>query len=401
MIELTPRGPAGQAGEARPAGTAASRRSVAAMTTGVPAKRGARVSVDSLVKRFGSLTAVAGTSLDVASGEFLALLGPSGCGKTTVLITIAGFEHPDAGDILLDGRSVLSLPASQRNIGMVFQRYALFPHMTVADNIAFPLVMRRRPRAEIRSRVAEVIDVVRLSGLGERLPSQLSGGQQQRVAFARAVVHSPPLLLMDEPLAALDKKLREEMQIELKGLQRLLGITVVFVTHDQQEALAMADRVAVMNAGRIEQVGSPRELYEKPVSAFVANFVGESNRFRGRLVERAGPIGGVAMKGGRVLRGLVADDLAVAANVPAIFMVRPEMVRLSTQPEAWAELAGVITDLTYAGSSWSCTVAIADAFSIVARVPTERLGGPALALGDRVSVGWRSEDARIYAAEVA
>ena len=371
------------------------------MTTGVPAKRGARVSVDSLVKRFGSLTAVAGTSLDVASGEFLALLGPSGCGKTTVLMTIAGFEHPDAGDILLDGRSVLSLPASQRNIGMVFQRYALFPHMTVADNIAFPLVMRRRPRAEIRSRVAEVIDVVRLSGLGERLPSQLSGGQQQRVAFARAVVHSPPLLLMDEPLAAFDKKLREEMQIELKGLQRLLGITVVFVTHDQQEAPAMADRVAVMNAGRIEQVGSPRELYEKPVSAFVANFVGESNRFRGRLVERAGPIGGVAMKGGRVLRGLVADDLAVAANVPAIFMVRPEMVRLSTQPEAWAELAGVITDLTYAGSSWSCTVAIADAFSIVARVPTERLGGPALALGDRVSVGWRSEDARIYAAEVA
>jgi len=369
------------------------------MTKGIPARSGARVRVERLVKRFGSLTAVAGTSLDVASGEFLALLGPSGCGKTTVLTSIAGVEHPDAGDMPLGQRSVLALPASRRNIGMVFQRYALFPHMTVAANIAFPLVMRRRPRAEIRSRVAEVIDVVRLSGLDERLPSQLSGGQQQRVAFARAVVHSPPLLLMDEPLAALDKKLREEMQIELKELQRLLGVTVVFVTHDQQEALAMADRVAVMNAGRIEQVGTPRELYEKPASAFVANFVGESNRFHGQLVERTGPIGAVAVEGGRLLRGLAAENLMEAANAPAICMVRPEMVLLSTKPEGSAEWVGVIADLTYAGSSWSCTVAIADGLSIVARVPTERLGGPALALGDRVGVGWRPEDARIYSAE--
>jgi putative spermidine/putrescine transport system ATP-binding protein len=369
------------------------------VTKGIPARTGARVRVERLVKRFGSLTAVAGASLDVASGEFLALLGPSGCGKTTVLMSVAGFEHPDAGDILLDERSVVALPANRRNIGMVFQRYALFPHMTVAANIAFPLVMRRLPKAEIRARVAEVLDVVRLSGLDERLPAQLSGGQQQRVAFARAVVHRPPLLLMDEPLAALDKKLREEMQIELKELQRLLGITVVFVTHDQQEALAMADRVAVMNAGRIEQVGSPRELYEEPASAFVANFVGESNRFLGRLVESTGPLGAISVEGGTALRGLAANSARAAIGAPATLMVRPEMVSLSTEPETAGTLAGVVTDLTYAGSSWSCSVAISDRLSIVARVPTERLGGPALALGDRVSVAWRPEDARIYPSE--
>jgi len=371
------------------------------VTKGIPPRTGARVRVERLIKRFGSLTAVAGASLDVASGEFLALLGPSGCGKTTMLMSIAGFEHPDAGDILLDERSVVALPASRRNIGMVFQRYALFPHMTVAGNIAFPLVMRRLPKAEIRARVTEVIDVVRLSGLGERLPSQLSGGQQQRVAFARSVVHRPPLLLMDEPLAALDKKLREEMQVELKGLQRLLGITVVFVTHDQQEALAMADRVAVMNAGRIEQVGSPRELYEEPASAFVANFVGESNRFQGRLVETAGSIGAVAVEGGRALRGRAAETITEPVNSPAIFMVRPEMVSVSTQPDSEAPLAGVITNLTYAGSTLSCSVAISDGLSIVARVATERLGGPALKLGDRVGVAWRPEDARIYPSEAS
>ncbi len=359
---------------------------------------GASVRIDGLVKRFGVLTAVAGASLDVASGEFLALLGPSGCGKTTILMSIAGFEHPDGGDILLDERSVLATPASRRNIGMVFQRYALFPHMTVAGNIAFPLVMRRWPRDRIKARVAEVIDVVGLTGLDARLPGQLSGGQQQRVAFARAVVHSPPLLLMDEPLAALDKKLREEMQVELKALQRLFGVTVVFVTHDQQEALAMADRVAVMNAGRIEQVGSPRELYEEPASAFVANFVGESNRVQGRLAETSGSSGTLVMESGRALRGLVASAMPTP-GAPAVLMVRPEMVALSTAPPAAAELVGVITDLTYAGSTLSCSVRVAEDLSVVARVPTALLGGPVLALDDRVGVAWRPQDARIYATE--
>jgi len=365
----------------------------------VPATAGARVRVENLVKRFGPVTAVAGASLEVASGEFLALLGPSGCGKTTILMSIAGFEHPDGGDIRLDDRSVLALPASRRNIGMVFQRYALFPHMTVAANIGFPLLMRRLPKAEIRRQVGEVLDVVRLGGLGERLPAQLSGGQQQRVAFARAVVHRPPLLLMDEPLAALDKKLREEMQVELKGLQRLLGITVVFVTHDQQEALGMADRVAVMNAGRVEQVGLPRELYEEPASAFVANFVGESNRFHGPLVERTGRIGALAMGGGPALRGLVAGEATGAVGSPATLIVRPEMISLLTGPTADAQLEGVVTDLTYAGSTWSVLVAVAGGLSVVARVGTERLGGPALALGDRVGIAWNPEDARIYPAD--
>jgi ABC-type Fe3+/spermidine/putrescine transport system ATPase subunit len=302
-------------------------------STPKPARAGARVRIERLVKRFGATTAVAGATLDVAPGEFLALLGPSGCGKTTILMSIAGFEHPDDGDIRLDDRSVLALPASRRNIGMVFQRYALFPHMTVEANIGFPLLMRRMPKAQIREQVAEALGVVRLSGLGERLPHELSGGQQQRVAFARAVVHRPPLLLMDEPLAALDKKLREEMQVELKGLQRLLGVTVVFVTHDQQEALGMADRVAVMNAGRIEQVGAPRELYEEPASAFVAHFVGESNRFRGSFAGADGRVGGVSVPGGAVLRGLVARPGPVA-GAPAMLMVRPEMVALSRDAES-------------------------------------------------------------------
>jgi spermidine/putrescine ABC transporter ATP-binding subunit len=343
------------------------------------------------------MTAVAGASLEVAPGEFLALLGPSGCGKTTILMSIAGFEHPDEGDIRLDDRSVLALPANRRNIGMVFQRYALFPHMTVAANIGFPLLMRRTPKAEIQAKVAEALDVVRLAGLGERLPNELSGGQQQRVAFARAVVHRPPLLLMDEPLAALDKKLREEMQVELKALQRLLGVTVVFVTHDQQEALGMADRVAVMNAGRIEQVGVPRELYEEPASAFVAHFVGESNRLRGSFVADEGSFGAVAASCGAVLRGLVARQ-GIPGGAPAMLMVRPEMVALRSDPQGLA-LAGVVTDLTYAGSTRSCSVRVADDLTVVARVPTERLGGPALMLGDRIGVAWRPEDARIYPAE--
>jgi ABC-type Fe3+/spermidine/putrescine transport system ATPase subunit len=245
-----------------------------------------------------------------------------------------------------------------------------------------------------------VLDVVRLSGLEQRLPAQLSGGQQQRVAFARAVVHRPPLLLMDEPLAALDKKLREEMQVELKGLQRLLGITVIFVTHDQGEALGMADRVAIMNAGRIEQVGTPRELYEEPASAFVAHFVGESNRLRGHLVENTGRTGAVEVEGSHTLRGQIASGTAASVGSPVTLMVRPEMVALSKLGERGigAAIEGVITDLTYAGSSWSCSVAVEGGLSIVARVATQRLGGPELALGDRVCVAWKPEDARIYPA---
>jgi ABC-type Fe3+/spermidine/putrescine transport system ATPase subunit len=231
-------------------------------------------------KRYGATVAVAGVDLEVRDGEFLTLLGPSGCGKTTTLGLIAGFFPPSAGEIFLRGRPVAGLPPFKRDIGVVFQDYALFPHMTAGENVAFGLRMRGLPKAEIHSRVNEALDLVQLRGLAERRPLELSGGQRQRVALARALVIRPAVLLLDEPLSNLDLKLREEMRVEIAGLQRRLGITTVFVTHDQGEALVMSDRIAVMNAGRIEQLGSPADVYERPATRFVAQFIGRMNFFR-------------------------------------------------------------------------------------------------------------------------
>jgi putative spermidine/putrescine transport system ATP-binding protein len=230
-----------------------------------------------LTKRFGALTAVDAIDLSVAPGEFVTLLGPSGCGKTTTLNMIAGFIAPDAGGIRLQGRAVEALPPFRRDLGLVFQDYALFPHMTVAENVGFGLRMRRVPRGEVAQRVAEALELVQLSGLGERRPLQLSGGQRQRVALARALVIRPAMLLLDEPLSNLDLKLREEMRVEISALQRRLGIATVFVTHDQGEALTMSDRVAVMCQGHIEQIGTPGDIYERPATRFVAGFIGAAN----------------------------------------------------------------------------------------------------------------------------
>jgi putative spermidine/putrescine transport system ATP-binding protein len=230
-----------------------------------------------LTKRFGALTAVDAIDLSVAPGEFVTLLGPSGCGKTTTLNMIAGFIAPDAGGIRLQGRAVEALPPFRRDLGLVFQDYALFPHMTVAENVGFGLRMRRVPRGEMAQRVAEALELVQLSGLGERRPLQLSGGQRQRVALARALVIRPAMLLLDEPLSNLDLKLREEMRVEISALQRRLGIATVFVTHDQGEALTMSDRVAVMRQGHIEQIGTPGDIYERPATRFVAGFIGAAN----------------------------------------------------------------------------------------------------------------------------
>jgi putative spermidine/putrescine transport system ATP-binding protein len=232
-----------------------------------------------ITKRYGAVTAVDGVDLEVRDGEFLTLLGPSGCGKTTTLGLIAGFFPPSAGEIYLKGRPVAGLPPFKRDIGVVFQDYALFPHMTAGENVAFGLRMRNVERAEMDARVKEALDLVQLRGLGERRPLELSGGQRQRVALARALVIRPAVLLLDEPLSNLDLKLREEMRVEIAGLQRRLGITTVFVTHDQGEALVMSDRIAVMNAGRIEQLGRPAEIYERPATRFVAQFIGRMNFF--------------------------------------------------------------------------------------------------------------------------
>src|SRR6266550_4396648 len=239
------------------------------------------VEVKDVTKRFGKMTAVDSVSLAVARGEFLTLLGPSGCGKTTLLRMVAGFESPDAGRVILNGSDVTELSPHQRDVTTVFQNYALFPHLNVFDNVAFGLERRRAGRDEIKRRVADALEMVRLNGLDERMTRELSGGQQQRVALARSLVLEPKVLLLDEPLAALDLKLRKQMQLELKGLQRRLGISFIYVTHDQEEALTMSDTIVVMNAGRIEQIGRAEEIYERPVTEFVAGFIGVSNTIEG------------------------------------------------------------------------------------------------------------------------
>lgn len=257
-----------------------------------------------LVKRYGAFQAVAGIDLEIKRGEFLTLLGPSGSGKTTLLMMIAGFQEATAGEILLDGASITHTPAEKRNFGMVFQGYALFPHMTVAENIGFALSVRGRPKAEIAARVAEMLTLVQLQGKENRLPAALSGGQQQRVALARALAFSPPLLLLDEPLGALDRKLRIEVQEQLKDLHRKVGTTFVYVTHDQEEALSMSDRVVIMRDGQIEQVGTPEELYTKPRTEFAASFLGKSNfllRDGRRLSIRPERIDLMASGGGRTM----------------------------------------------------------------------------------------------------
>ena len=273
---------------------------------------------------YGSIRAVADLDLTVHEGELLSLLGPSGCGKTTTLSLIAGFVPPTAGHVLIDGRDVTDRPAHQRGLGVVFQSYALFPHLSVFENVAFGLRERRVPKAEIERRVRAALSLVRLDARAEQRPAQLSGGMQQRVALARALVYEPRVLLLDEPLAALDRKLREEMRAELREIQRSIGITTIFVTHDQAEALGLSDRIAVMHAGRIEQLGTPREIYQRPATRFVAEFIGASTVLRGRAV---GP-DRVALAEGGVLRVETGDAFRAGEEVE--LAIRPERIRLAT-----------------------------------------------------------------------
>ncbi|WP_428119663.1 ABC transporter ATP-binding protein [Candidatus Poriferisodalis sp.] len=350
--------------------------------TGAPA-----VELRDISKRFGDVVAVDSVDLQIADGEFFALLGPSGCGKTTTLRMIAGLDIPSEGNLLIHGEEVASSPPDRRPVNTVFQAYALFPHMTVAQNIAFGLNMRGIRGSEADRQVGEATALVQLEGMEHRRPSQLSGGQQQRVALARALVNHPKVLLLDEPLGALDLKLRQEMQVELKILQREVGITFVFVTHDQEEALAMSDRVGVMSQGRLLQVGTPAEVYEHPASRFVADFIGRTNLLEG-VVESPST---VRLHAGAV----VAAQSNLAAGTPATLSVRPEQVRLHRLGEAPAGapcLDGVILDVTYLGHAFVYTVSIGaaagtsnDATTVTARVET---GEAAQAAGEPVSVSW-------------
>jgi putative spermidine/putrescine transport system ATP-binding protein len=384
------------------------------------------IEFDAVVKRYpgASAPAVAHLDLDIERGEFLTLLGPSGSGKTTTLMMLAGFEPVSAGTIRLDGRPIEQLPAHRRGMGVVFQSYSLFPHMTVAQNIAFPLSVRGVGRADIQQRVRQALERVRLEHFAERRPQQLSGGQQQRVALARALVFEPSVVLMDEPLAALDKRLREEMQLEIRRLHRELGVTMVFVTHDQGEAMTLSDRVAVFNHGRIEQLGAPQDLYDAPASPFVASFIGDNNRLRGRmaathlhdgLIQLDAGLGSGSVLSARACPALARQCANGQAPQEVFLCVRPERLSLNpgqTPDHPGPSLPARVADLIHQGDHWRVLCILTG--SPLAAATSERTGPgevvwtvklppnhlpPGLSPGQAVRLGFRPGDAWAYGPE--
>jgi putative spermidine/putrescine transport system ATP-binding protein len=337
----------------------------------------------------GKVDAVRALNLDVANGEFLTLLGPSGSGKTTTLVMLAGFEQPTSGRIFVGADDITNVPVEKRGIGMVFQNYALFPNMTVAENIGFPLKVRRQSPAEIADKVKRALAMVRLEGLGDRRPQQLSGGQQQRVAVARALVFEPRLVLLDEPLGALDRQLREQMQYELKHLHERLGVTMVYVTHDQVEAMTMSDRVAVFSAGQLRQVAEPRKLYEQPESLFVAQFLGESNILPGTVRQRVGGQCSVALPDGG---GVIATPVGTAEKVN--LAIRPEKVALGDAASACVNrYPAKVLEVSFLGDQLRVRLAALGRDDFIVKLANAP-GLPALDPGGAVQIGWRAEDCR-------
>jgi spermidine/putrescine transport system ATP-binding protein len=342
-------------------------------------------------KAFGDILAAEDLNLEIAPGEFLSFLGPSGCGKTTALRMLAGFETPTAGEVLIDGVVVNGLEPYRRPVNMVFQSYALFPHLNVADNIGYGLRQRRpRPAArEITAKVSRALEIVRLSGYEKRRIWEMSGGQQQRVALARAIVNEPKLLLLDEPLAALDRKLRKEMQIELQDLQRQLGITFVLVTHDQEEALSLSDRICVMRAGRIVQVGSPQDLYDQPASRYVADFVGTSNFFDGRISAVGGEQATITLDGGMTLEGRAGAGLS--EGVRACASLRPEQIRMSREGGE-GRLEVTVQNRIFLGEHTEYLVRHDSLGNVIVLAPRQaEIGAQAFAVGDRAFIGWTGD----------
>jgi spermidine/putrescine ABC transporter ATP-binding subunit len=353
---------------------------------GVTAAGSADLRIEGVGKRFGEVVALDGVSLQVAQGELLTILGPSGSGKTTLLKVVAGFEAPDSGSVTVGGADITALPPARREIGMVFQNYALFPHLTVRANVAFPLEMRNVARAEIDRRVGEAIAMVELAGYEARLPRQLSGGQQQRVALARAIVFNPRLLLLDEPFGALDRKLRETMQLEVRRLQRKLGLTTIFITHDQEEALVLSDRIAVMNKGTIQQVATTTEIYERPANDFVADFVGESNIFHGTM----GAPGLVTLEVGRTLK--VTGSLPQGQRVGVL--MRPE--RFSTSGAN--TFVGEVVEAVYLGTSFKLRLACEGGLELLVRQPAR---GRLPEAGMRIEVGIDPDAIHVFSRPIA
>ncbi|MDQ0471816.1 ABC transporter ATP-binding protein [Labrys wisconsinensis] len=354
-----------------------------------PDAAGSRLELDRVTKRYGGFAALDGVSLAIEPGEFFTLLGPSGSGKSSILSLIAGFDTPTDGAILVDGRLTNGVPAYERGFGVVFQNYALFPHLSVEENIAYPLRARRMPSAEIGARVREALRAVRLEGYEKRHPRQLSGGQQQRVAMARAIVFRPRVLLMDEPLGALDRKLRIDLQIELKQLHRTLGATIIFVSHDQEEALALSDRIAVLRGGRIEQVDTPAMLYDRPATPFVAGFIGDSNFFAGTL-RRDGQTARVALAGGPAVA--VEGAALPPDGTDVTLSVRPEQVALSTAPDASA-LPGRVVEVVYLGTA---TKVIVETPCGTAQALVPAQSEFRCVIGTAVSLSWPAAAARVH-----
>ncbi len=348
-------------------------------------------------KRFGdSAWVVRELDLELHKGEFLTLLGPSGSGKTTCLMMLAGFEPPTAGDIRINGESVARLPPDKRGIGVVFQNYALFPHMSVGANLAFPLEVRGLDAQQRRERVGRALELVRLTGLEDRRPNQLSGGQQQRVAIARALVFEPELVLMDEPLGALDRRLREQLQYEIRRIQRQLGVTVLYVTHDQTEAMAMSDRVAVFRAGRIEQVAAPEVLYEEPQRPFVASFIGENNLLKGRIVSVERGVCEVEVAEQRLQAAHIAG---LPAGSETLVAIRPERVNIAPLSMQYSnELDARVEDISFLGDHLRVRLHVCGNTEFIAKIPNI-VGHGGILPGDRVRIGWGALDCRALEAE--
>jgi spermidine/putrescine transport system ATP-binding protein len=355
------------------------------------------VELEGVTKQFGDFVAVDNVSLEVFDGEFFSLLGPSGCGKTTCLRMIAGFELPTLGDVKIHGKAMGDTPPYKRPVNTVFQNYALFPHMTIFENVAFGLEMKKIARSEIRPRVMETLEMVRLPQLADRKPRQLSGGQQQRIALARALVNRPEVLLLDEPLSALDLKLRKAMQFELKELQRQVGVTFIFVTHDQEEAITMSDRIAVMSDGLVQQVGDPIEIYERPNNRFVADFIGETNFIEGNVASIEADQILITLGGG--IKIPARSNEAVSPEQAVTVAVRPEKIALhSTAPANISSIPAIVDEAIYIGTDTRYTVRIADRHLVVARLQNmgSALNGERLfQRGEQVYVSWTLDSAMV------